>query len=130
MGAEEVYPIEFDDTKDRAYIYLTGNISPTKIRNTFFTVSLDANWSQGKRNILWRFKEACFPDSFEFSKIFKTANMVRDFASAGKSAAVIERGCKMQKDVTDFYGNIARIFTERNIKHFNTIEEAETWLDS
>ena len=128
--SEEVYPIEYDETKDLAYINLTGDIDAKKISNTFFSISLNANWSKGKRNILWLFKEAYFPDSFEFSKIFRSASMVRDFAPPGKSAAVIEKDCLMQKTVTDFYRNIANIFTERNIKYFNTIEEAEDWLNS
>jgi len=130
MVAEKVYPVEFDDNKGRAYINLTGDISSIKIRNTFFAVSLNTNWSKGERSILWYFKGACFLNSFEFAEIFKNADMVRDFASPGKSAAVIERDCQMQKDVANFYSNIAKIFTERKIRHFNTSDEAETWLDS
>jgi hypothetical protein len=128
--AEEVYPIKFDDTKGRAYINLTGDISPTRIRNTFFVISLNKSWGKGQRSILWHFKDAYFSNSFEFSGIFKNAHMVQDFAKPGKSAAVIEKDCQIEKDVSDFYSDIAKIFTERKIRHFKTIEEAEVWLDS
>lgn len=129
MMDEEVYSMEFTNN-GRAYVHLTGDICAKKIRNTFFVIALNENWIKGQRSILWHFKGAHFPDFFEFTGIFKNAHMAQNFTRPGKSAAVIEEDSQMQKQVSNFYSNIAEMLTERKIKHFNTVEEAEAWLDS
>lgn len=127
---EDIYPIEFDRSIGRAHVKISGEINATKIGNTFLAIAMSEVWADGDRSVLWKIENAFFPESFEFSNIFKSTQISMVFAKPGKSAFVVEKNSEMQKRVARFYKSIAATTTERNTELFYSEQEAVAWLDS
>ncbi|MFZ7128480.1 MAG: hypothetical protein ACOWWM_20185 [Desulfobacterales bacterium] len=130
MVEQEIYPITIDDTTGRAYVEVSGVVNAAKIGNTFFAVILRQQWILGDRSIVWHVKGACVPESFSFSDILKKAETVKNFTKPGKSAIVIEGDVLLQKRVAGFYRNLGEAITVRQLAVFDTLDEAEKWLNA
>ena len=128
--AEDIYPIEFDRSIGRAHVKISGEINAAKIGNTFLAIAMNEDWANGDRSVLWQLERAFFPESFEFSDIFKATQISMAFAKPGKSAFVVEKSSVMQERVARFYQSIAATTTERNTNLFYSKKEAVAWLDS
>ena len=101
------YPIHFDESYERAFVSVQGEICAEKIRNTFAVIALNKKWADGEKTVLWRAKEASFSQSFEFADIFQTTQLSKALTKPGKSAIVVEKSADMVKKVAHFYQGIA-----------------------
>ena len=128
--AEDVYPIEFDNSIGRAYVKINGEFNAAKIGNTFLAIATNKSWLDGDRSVLWRDENAYLPESFGFSDIFKTTQITQNYTKPGKSAFVVEKNSKMIERVANFYKSIASTTTDRKIEIFLSEKEAMAWLDN
>ena len=127
---ETTYPVTYDPANGRAFVKISGEISPTRISNTYIAISISRRWLDGDMSILWHLENATFNASFEFSDIFKATQTAKNFIRPGKSAIVVEESLAMQEKVAGFYRSIAETTTARNITIFYSEREALAWLDT
>ena len=123
------YPIHFDESCERAFVDVQGEICAEKIRNTFAVIALNKKWADGERTVLWQANQTSFPPSFEFASIFQTTQLSKALSKPGKSAIVVENSADMVKKVAHFYQGIALTSTPRKIEIFFDEDEAIAWLD-
>lgn len=128
--SDDAYCIDFDVHSGRAYVEAEGNISSSKIKSTFFAITMNDAWQKSDRSIIWNLKNATFPESFEFGKIFQTAQVTKNIANPGKSAVLVNNTSEMIRMVADYYRVLAKQSTPREIEIFFSNEEAMDWLDS
>lgn len=127
---ETTYPTEFDPANGRAYVKISGEISPKKIGNTYIAISMNRSWLDGDTSILWQLENAAFHASFEFYDIFEVTRTAKHYIKPGKSAIVVEKSLAMQEKVAGFYKSIAATSTARHVAIFYSEAEALAWLDA
>lgn len=129
MG-ETTYPVEIDPANGRAYVKISGEISPAKISHTYIAISINRRWLEGDTSIMWQLKNAVFDASFEFFDILEATQTAKHYIKPGKSAIVVEESLVMQAKVAGFYKSIAATTTARHVAIFYSEEEALAWLDA
>lgn len=127
---ETTYPFEIDPANGRAYVKISGEISPAKIGHTYIAISINRRWQEGDTSILWQLENAVFQASFEFFDILEATQTAQHYIKPGKSAIVVEESLTMQAKVAGFYKSVAATSTARHVAVFYNEEEALAWLDA
>jgi hypothetical protein len=128
--AETTYSVAFDLANGRAYVKISGEISPAKKGNTYITISMNRCWLEGDTSILWQLENATFQASFEFYEILEATRTAKHYIKPGKSAIVLEESLIMQEKVAGFYKSIAATSTARHVAIFYSEADALAWLDA
>jgi hypothetical protein len=127
---ETTYPFEIDPANGRAYVKISGEISPAKIGHTYIAISINRRWLEGDTSILWQLENAVFHASFEFFDILEATQTAKHYIKPGKSAIVVEESLTMQAKVAGFYKSVAATSTARHVAVFYSEKEALAWLDA
>lgn len=122
------YPYYFDQQKKRFLATVSGEFSPIRIENTYLNILIREGFRADPINIIWQCKNLTIPKSFQFGQAMESAQFSGPMSSIGKTAVVIESNSPIQRQVADFYRGLANFALKREVRVFETIEEAEAWL--
>jgi hypothetical protein len=128
--SDNFYTFLTNEEKKYFYVHMTGEIHPQKIRETFFAITLHKGWMNGVRDIIWDSTKTYFTDNFEFVDVFKNMQLIAPYVSKGKSAVLIPPGSEMHEKVVNFYSIPATSLTKRKVKFFESLDQAESWIES
>ena len=122
------YPYFYDQQKKRFLATVSGEFDPLKIKNTYLNILIREGFRSNPINIIWRCKDLTIPKSFQFGQAMENAQFSGPMASIGKTAVVIEPNSPNQRQIAIFYKGLANLELKREVKIFETIEEADAWL--
>jgi hypothetical protein len=128
--ADEFYTFLENEEKRYFHIHLSGEIDPEKVGKTFFAITTQKGWLDGVRDIIWDATRAYFPTDFEFGEVLKNALALAPYASEGRSAVLIPPGSEMHEKVVSFYSTLATSLTKREVRFFESLDQAESWIES
>ena len=123
------YSYDFDATKKRYYIQMSGELNAEKIHETFLKVMFDHRITSRYRDIIWILKHSIIPKSFSYGQVLKKADSIRALMPAGKTAIVIESNSPAQEELSKYYKSVSVLSTDRQVEVFNSIADAERWFE-
>ena len=124
------YPYDFNENKKWFVVTISEDILPDKIHATFLNIVEDKRGSVQYRNIMWLMQNANIPAGFTYVDVLEKAQTISYFFPVGLTAIVVDPNSSIQRQASEYYKNIALLNTQRVVQIFNSVEEAEIWLDS